>query len=143
MGQNRRADVVEIRRKQTPSLPIHKSLSRGVLTSKGGGKLSTHFCADEGTIETVFRTIISVNQLSIFGAVSDFCEECKSCPVGTGRPVLAGQSEPLFVSTVVMKTTTPSTDDPAQKGLLQKYQEPVDKLSQQNRVIKFCTDQDS
>ena len=32
-------------------------LSRGVLKSKGGGKLSIHFCADEGTIVTVFRTI--------------------------------------------------------------------------------------
>ena len=40
-------------------------LSRGTLKSKGGGKLSIHFCADEVTIETVFRTIISVNQLSI------------------------------------------------------------------------------
>ena len=40
-------------------------LSRGVLKSKGGEELSVHFCTDEGTIETVFRTIISVNQLSI------------------------------------------------------------------------------
>ena len=39
--------------------------SRGVLKSKGGGKLSIHYCADQGTIETVFRTIISVNQLSL------------------------------------------------------------------------------
>ena len=46
-------------------------LSRGTLKRKGGGKLSFHFCADGGTIETVFRTIISVNQLSIYGAVSD------------------------------------------------------------------------
>ena len=46
-------------------------VSRGTLKSKGGGKLSIHFCADEGTNETVFRTIISVNQLSIYGAVSD------------------------------------------------------------------------
>ena len=51
-----------------------------------------------------------------------------------------GQSDPLFVPTSVMKTPTPLTDDPAQKDLLQKYQERVDKLSQQNRVIKFCTD---
>ena len=49
-------------------------MSRGVLKSKGGGKLSIHLCADEGTIETVFRTIIGVNQLSIYGAVSDLCE---------------------------------------------------------------------
>ena len=42
-----------------------------------------HFCADEVTIETVFRTIISVNQLSIHGAVSDLCEEYKACHVRT------------------------------------------------------------
>ena len=49
--------------------------------AKEVGKLSTHFCADGDTIETVFRTIISVNQLSVYGAVSDLCEECKSCHV--------------------------------------------------------------
>ena len=45
-----------------------------------------------------------------------------------------------FVPTSVMKTPTLLTDDPAQDDPLQKYQERVDKLSQQNRVIKFCTD---
>ena len=54
---------------------------------------------------------------------------------------LATQSDPLFVPTSVMKTLTPSTDDLAQEeDLLQKYQERVDKLSQQNRVINFCSD---
>ena len=46
-------------------------LSRGTLKSKGGGKLSIRFCADGDTIETVFRTIIFVYQLDIYGAVSD------------------------------------------------------------------------
>ena len=116
-------------------------LSRGTLKSKGGGKLSTHFCADGGTIEIVFRTIMSVNQLSIYGAVSDLCEECNACHVRTGRPVLARQSDPLFVSTSsLLKTPTPSTDDPAQEDLLKKYQGRVERLSQQNREIQFCTD---
>ena len=39
-----------------------------------------------------------------------------------------------------MTTPTPSTDDPAQEDLLQKYRERVDRLSQQNRVVKICTD---
>ena len=116
-------------------------LSRGTLKSKGGGQLSIHFCADQGTIETVFRTIISVNQLSFYGAVSNLREECKTCHVRTGRPVLAGQSDPLFVpSAMKTHTHTPLTDDPAQEDLLQRYQERVERLSQQNRVIKFCTD---
>ena len=124
--------------------PVFRStspLSRGTLKSKGGGKLSIHFCADEGTIEAVLRTIISVNQLSIYGAVSDVCEEYKSCHVRIGRLVLVGQSDPLFVpKSSLMKTLTLSTDDPAQEDLLQKYQERVERLSQQNRVIKFCID---
>ena len=54
---------------------------------------------------------------------------------------MVGQSDPLFVpKSSLMKTPTPSTDDPVQGDLLQKYQERADKLSQENRVIKFCTD---
>ena len=41
-----------------------------------------------------------------------------------------------------MKTHTPLTDDPAQpeEDLLQRYRERIEKLSQQDRVSKFCTD---
>ena len=125
----------------TESLRSTSPLSRGTLKSKGGGKLSIRFCADEGTIETVFRTFISVNQRSIYGAVSDLCEEDKSCHVRTGRLVFVGQSDPLFVpKSSLMKTPAPSTDDPAQEDLLQKFQERVERLSQQNRVIKICID---
>ena len=67
-------------------------LSRGTLKSEGGGKLSIHFCADGDTIETVFRTILSVNQLSINGAVSDLCDEYRICQARTGRFVLAEQT---------------------------------------------------
>ena len=124
--------------------PVFRStspLSRGVIKSKSGGKLSIHNCADPGTIETVFRTIISVNLLSIYGAVAEMCEECDSRHDRTGRLVVAGQSNPLFApKSSLMTTPTPSTDDPAQEDLLQKYKERVERLSQQNRVIKFCTD---
>ena len=116
-------------------------LSRGTLKSKEGVKLSIHFCTDEGTIETVLRTIISVNQLSIYGAVSDLCEEHKACQARTGILVLAEHSDPSFVPTSsLMKTPALSTDDPAREDLLQKYQERLERLSQQNRVIYFCTD---
>ena len=68
------------------------------------------------------------------------CEECKTCNVRTGRPVVAGQSDPLFVPSV-MKTHILVTDDPAQEeDLLQRYKERIEKLSQQDRVIKICTD---
>ena len=40
--------------------PVFRStgpLSRGVLKSKGGGKLSIHYCTDPGTIQTVFAQL--------------------------------------------------------------------------------------
>ena len=124
--------------------PVFRStspLSRGTLKGKGGGQLSIHLCADGDTIESFFRTIISVNQLSICGAVSDLCEEYKACHVRTERPVLVGQSDPLFVPTSsLMKTLTLSTDSPAQENLLQKYQERMERLSQQNRVFLTTVD---
>ena len=100
------------------------------------------FALTRERLKLFFRTIISVNQPSIYGAVSNLCEECKACHVRTGRPVLAGQFDPLFVPTSsLMKTPTPSTDDPAQEeDLLQRYQERVERSSQQDRVITFCTD---
>ena len=71
-------------------------LSRGKLKSKGHGKLSIHFVADEltiETIETIFRIILSVNQLSIYGAVAAICEEFESHQDGSGEPeILMGQS---------------------------------------------------
>ena len=69
-------------------------LSRGTLKSKGGGKLSIHYCADVDTIETVFRTIISVHQLSIYGAVSDLCEEYESFYDRTGNQLWEGSRVP-------------------------------------------------
>ena len=63
-------------------------VSRGTLKSKGGGQLSIHFCADGEMVETVFRTIISVNQLCIYGAVSDLCDEYSACQARTVRPIV-------------------------------------------------------
>ena len=91
-------------------------------------------------MKPVFRTIISANQLSICGAVSNLCEECKTFHVRTGRLVLAGQSDPLFVPSV-MKTHALLNDDLAQEeDLLQRYQERVERFSRQDSVIKICTD---
>ena len=68
-------------------------LSRGQLKSKGHGKLSIHFAADELTIDTIYRIIPSVNQLSVYGAVAAFCEEFENHQDGSGDPeILMGQS---------------------------------------------------
>ena len=58
------------------------------------------------TIETVFRTIISVNQFGIYGAVSEMCEEYGICQTRTGRSVVAEQSDPHFAPADLVVTTS-------------------------------------
>ena len=110
--------MIKFRESGHPVFRATSPSSRGTLKSKGGGKLSIHFCADGDTIETVFRPIISVNQLSIYGAVSDVCDEYSPCQARTVRPVLAEQSDP---ANLLIMTLKPSIEISAQENLLQKY----------------------
>ena len=52
-------------------------LSRGHLKSKRRGKLSMHFTANQDAIDTIYRIILTVNQLSVCGAMATICEEFK------------------------------------------------------------------
>ena len=76
-----------------PTFRATTPLSRCVLKSKGRGKLSIHFAADQDTIETIFHIIIAVNQLSIYGAVATICDEFESHQDGSDElEILMGQS---------------------------------------------------
>ena len=76
-----------------PTFRATTPLPRCILKSKGHGKLSIHFTADSPTIETIFRKIFSVNQLSLYGAVAAICEEFENHQDGSGEPeILMGQS---------------------------------------------------
>ena len=110
-----------------------------MLKNKGGGKLSIHHCADQETITTVFRTITSVNQLSLYGTVAEICEEYES--YHAGRPAVGEQSSSSFVPNVINTNVPLNDDDPIHKELLlQRYGERIEKLSQQDRLSKFCAD---
>ena len=103
--------------------------------SKGGGKLSIHFCADGKTIET-FSHIFSVIS-SVFTEPSQICvmntESAKQ-----DRWDVWWQNSLFEPASLLMKTPTPSTEDPAQEELLREYQERAEK---QDRVIKIGLDE--
>ena len=119
--------------------PCNDPLSRCNLKSKGHGKLSIHFTADYPTIETVFRIIVSANQLSFYGAVANMCEEFESLQDRSGQPdVLMGQSIVLseIKAEVLLENNIPSH----QNLLLQRYEERIELLSRESKVSKFCMD---
>ena len=120
-----------------PTFRATTPLSRGILKSKGRGKLSIHFAADEHTIDTIFRIILSVNQLSIYGAVSAICDEFENHQDGSGEPeILIGQSIVLgkIYAEVPLHNENPMND----QILWQQYIQQVESLSPESKVSKFC-----
>ena len=106
-------------------------------------KLSTHFCGDDNTAQLVLRTIISVNQLSTYGAVADVCDEltCRisGCSVPFWEPVAQNTPE-TTVTPAELSTTneTPLTNDNVQGHLLHDEQKIVN-LPDHLQLIKLCS----
>ena len=111
-------------------------LSRGILKSKGHGKLSIHFTADYPTIETIFRIIVFVN-LSIYGAVAAFCEEFENHQDGSGEPeILMGQS--IVLGEIKVEIPLQNENSSNHQILWQQYMERIESLSPESKVSRFC-----
>ena len=128
--------------------PVFRGTSafeRGFLRSNEGGKLSIHFCGGDKAVEAVLRSIISVNQLSIYGAVAGMCEELASrisgCSASTGRFVAKDKPETMFLPTDLSTTTNPLlTNDQARGDLLREYKQKSANLQYDLRLIRLCPD---
>ena len=83
--------LVEFAESGCPIFRAASPLSRGQLKSNGHGKLSIHDAADLEMVET-FRIIVSANQLSLYGALVEICEEYESLPRERG-PIVRGAIE--------------------------------------------------
>ena len=127
------------------------ALDRGSLKSKGGGKLSIHYNGDSSTAELLFRVIVSVDELSVHGAVSGWCEELAQqisdqSSSSTGIPVaeMTDESESRISPNVVSILANPlSINFPVQGGLLRRHNKRFAKLPEDIRVSKATEDDDS
>ena len=135
--------MVSFREQSTRSLGQHcgtratTPLSRGQLKSKGRGKLSIHFAADGDTIDTIFRIIISVNQLSVYGAVAAIREAFENHQDGSGEPeILMGQS--IVLGEIKAKVLLQNEDSMNDQTSWQQYIERIESLSPENKLSKFC-----
>ena len=103
-------------------------LSRSNLKSKGRGKLSIHFAADQDTIDTIYRIILSVNQLSVYGAVAAVCEEFEGHQDRSGEPeILMGQS--IVLGEVKAETLLHNENPMNDQIIWQRYIQQVESLS--------------
>ena len=101
------------------------------------------FCGDDETADVFCRTIISVNRLSIRGAVADICDELvwrlSGCSEGTRKPVAEKNSQTMVLPTELSRTNkTPRSNERVQGNLLRGYQR---KFANQIifQLIKLCS----
>ena len=112
-------------------------LSRDTLKSKGHGNLSIHFTADELTIETIVRIKISANQLSLYGAVANVCEEFEVHQDRSGEPnVWMGQS--IVLSEIKAEVPLQNENPSHHQILWQQCEERIKSLSQECKMTEFC-----
>ena len=113
-------------------------LSTRIHQSKGRGKLSIHFTADETTIETILA-LFFVNQLSIHGAVAAKCEEFENHQDGSGEPqILMGQS--IMLGGIEAEILLQNGNSLNHQILWQQYMERIESLSPESKVSRFCMD---
>ena len=130
--------MIKFSESKHPVFRVTSPLSRGTFNSRDVENCQYTSVPMEIRLKLLFRTLLFS---SISAEQSQMCERNAVHVKRTESTVLTGRSDPLFESTSLLMTTpTPSIEIPAQENLLQRCKERVERLSQQNRVIKICTD---
>ena len=86
-----------------PIFRASSAFARGEIRSKGGGKKSIHFIGSHKNIELLLRTVISANQLSIYEAMADLCDEVPKGMRVLGKPAAPKHLEKVEIPTVLCK----------------------------------------
>ena len=92
------------------------------MRSKGSGKKSIHFNGSTKNIELLLKMVISVNQLSIYGAVTDMIEELQVGQRAVGKPKAQGQMDKVEILTQPPLAEMQANEE-RQGSLLQEYEQ--------------------
>ena len=97
------------------------AFEREDVKSEGKGRSTMHFNASDETTEVILRAVISVNQLSFYGAVAEMCGELalevSRNSQGTGKPEAREN-----LDTILMPLEMSTTNQTSQR-LMQEYRE--------------------
>ena len=110
-----------------PMFRATSAWERGELRSKRKKK-SVHFNGSEENIELILRTIISVHQLSIYGAVADLCKELSTASEVAGKPAANEDVETTEIPTE-LPIADPHTNAKLQGNLLRDYEHKFEETS--------------
>ena len=96
------------------------------------------------TVEVILRTVISKNQLSIYGAVADICGELawvvSRSSKGTGKPRALENLETMLMSSETStENQTSQTDAREQGNLLREHEQKFADRPEHAHLAKLCS----
>ena len=96
-----------------------------------------HFSGGDDTIELILRTVISVNQLSVYGAVADLCRELARDSRCAAKPAANENLESMVIPTEFpIANPISQTDAEVQRKLLSEYEQKFAELPEQQKLTK-------
>ena len=114
------------------------ALERVDLRSKGGGEKSIHFNGSTQNIELLLQMVISVNQLTIYGAVAGMIEELPVVQKAPGNTAAPGQLDKEEILTQPPSAEVQASEE-RQGNLLQEYEQRCETLSEEHKLSKLCS----
>ena len=102
-------------------------------------KAVTRYFVPPAPWELIFRTIMSVNQLSIYGAVADSCEESSDDSEVAVKPAANEDSESVEIPTE-LPVTDLHINAESQGNLLQDCEHKFEHLPEDLKLSKLCCD---
>ena len=110
----------------------------GEVRIKGHGKKSIHFKGSDENIELLLRTMISANQLSVYGAVTDLCKELSEDFRASRKPEAPDHLQTMEIPTGLSVAET-QTNAQQRRNLVQKdYERKFEQLSDDQKLSKLC-----
>ena len=122
-----------------PIFRASSALERVELKCKRTGKTSIHFNGSHETIVLLLRTVVSANQLSIYGAIADSCDEVPKRVRAPGEFAAPKHFDKVEIPTVFSKAEK-STIEQQWRNLLQEYERKFEQLSEDQTLSKLCYD---
>ena len=114
-----------------PIFRCASALERGPLRSKEGGNTTFHFTASVENVRLLLNMVMSVNQLSLYGAVADMIAELPDDQRTAGLPVALDQMEQEILTRPPIAEV--QANDERQGNLLQDYESEDLKVYQKTR----------
>ena len=94
------------------------------------------FSGSEQNVELIIRTVISANQLTIYGAVADMCRDVSKDIMASGKPEAHAALDPVETMEIPTEhpTADPRADEQRRRNLLQEYEQQFEQLSDDQKL---------